>query len=150
MKRVSNSAAETEQIGHELGRRLKAGDVVALFGDLGTGKTTLVRGIARAFGISGRDVTSASFTIIAEYCSVPAFFHIDLYRVEKEEDVDNTGVWGCIGRDSVAVIEWAEKLGSLTADFIKVSLKDIGEDRREISVEGLNNEDRNNQQARQS
>lgn len=150
MKRISNSPAETEEIGYELGKRLKAGDVVALYGDLGTGKTTLVRGIASAFGISGRDVTSASYTIIAEYCSVPVFFHIDLYRVEKEEDVDNTGIWDCLGRDSVAVIEWAEKLGALTADFIRVRLNDIGDDRREICIEGLDEKDRHNQQTRQT
>ena len=145
MKLVSNDPDETEQAGYVLGKRLKAGDVVALYGDLGTGKTTMVKGIARAFGIAGRDVTSASFTIIAEHDTVPAFFHIDLYRVEKEEDVDNTGIWDCLGRDSVAVIEWAEKLGASAADFIRVRLKDIGDNRREIYIEGLNEEDRHNQ-----
>ncbi len=150
MKRVSNSPAETEEIGYELGRLLKGGDVVALYGDLGTGKTTVVRGIARAFGICARDVTSASYTIIAEYSTVPPFFHIDLYRLEKEEDVDNTGIWDCLGRDSVAVIEWAEKLGALTVDFIRVRLKDVGDNRREICVEGLDEKDRHNQQTGQT
>jgi tRNA threonylcarbamoyladenosine biosynthesis protein TsaE len=144
VKLVSNDPDETEQAGYVLGKRLKAGDVVALYGDLGTGKTTMVKGIARAFGIAGRDVTSASFTIIAEHDTVPAFFHIDLYRVEKEEDVDGTGIWDCLGRDSVAVIEWAEKLGASAADFIRVRLKDIGDNRREIYIEGLNEEDRHN------
>ncbi len=145
MKLVSNDPDETEQAGYELGKRLKAGDVVALYGDLGTGKTTMVKGIARAFGIAGRDVTSASFTIIAEHDTVPAFFHIDLYRVEKEEDVDGTGIWDCLGRDSVAVIEWAEKLGASAAGFIRVRLKDMGDNRREIYIEGFNEEDRHNQ-----
>lgn len=145
MKLVSNDPDETEQAGYELGKRLKAGDVVALYGDLGTGKTTMVKGIARAFGVAGRDVTSASFTIIAEHDTVPAFFHIDLYRVEKEEDVDGTGIWDCLGRDSVAVIEWAEKLGASAAGFIRVRLKDVGDTRREIYIEGFNEEDRHNQ-----
>jgi tRNA threonylcarbamoyladenosine biosynthesis protein TsaE len=145
VKLVSNDPDETEQAGYVLGKRLRAGDVVALYGDLGTGKTTMVKGIARAFGIAGRDVTSASFTIIAEHDTVPAFFHIDLYRVEEGEDVDGTGIWDCLGRDSVAVIEWAEKLGASAADFIKVRLKDIGDNRREIYIEGLNEEDRHNQ-----
>lgn len=145
MKLISNDPDETEQVGYELGKKLKAGDVVALYGDLGTGKTTMVKGIARALGMAGRDVTSASFTIIAEHDTIPAFFHIDLYRVEKEEDIDGTGIWDCLGRDSVAVIEWAEKLGAPAADFIKVRLKDIGDDRREIYIEGLNEEDRHNQ-----
>jgi tRNA threonylcarbamoyladenosine biosynthesis protein TsaE len=145
VKLVSNDPDETEQAGYELGKRLKAGDVVALYGDLGTGKTTMVKGIARAFGVAGRDVTSASFTIIAEHDTVPAFFHIDLYRVEKEEDVDGTGIWDCLGRDSVAVIEWAEKLGASAAGFIRVRLKDVGDNRREIYIEGFNEEDRHNQ-----
>lgn len=149
MKRASNSPSETEGIGYELGRRLKAGDVVALYGDLGTGKTTLVRGIATAFGVAGRDVTSASFTIIAEYCSTTSFFHIDLYRVENV-DVDDTGIWDCLGRDSVAVIEWAEKLGPLAADFIKVRIEATGNNKRYIYIEGLDEKDRNNKQTRQS
>ncbi len=145
MKRASNGPNETEEIGYELGRVLKAGDVVALYGELGAGKTTFVRGVARAIGVSARDVTSASFTIIAEYDSNPAFFHIDLYRVEKEEDIDNTGIWDCIGKDSVAVIEWAEKLGSMAEHFIKVRIRDMGDDRREIFVEGLNEKNRHYQ-----
>jgi tRNA threonylcarbamoyladenosine biosynthesis protein TsaE len=145
VKLESDGPRRTEEIGYALGRRLRAGDTVALFGDLGSGKTTMVRGIARAFGIPERDVTSASFTIIAEYPGSPPFFHIDLYRLENEDDLDNTGIWDCIGRDSVAVVEWAEKLGGhLTKDCIRVEMKDAGDDRREISIEGLDEEDRNN------
>ena len=140
MKRISKSPEETEEIGYEVGRRLEAGSVVALYGELGAGKTTMVKGIARAFGTPGRDVTSASFTIIAEYKSEPPFFHIDLYRMEHAEDIDNTGIWDCVSRDSVAVIEWAEKLGPDAADFIKVTLKDMGDDRREIRIEGMDEE----------
>ena len=144
MKLASDSPERTEELGYALGRRLKTGDVVALFGDLGSGKTTMVKGIARAFGIAGRDVTSASFTIIAEYPVRPPLFHIDLYRVEREEDIDATGIWDCIGRDSVAVIEWAEKLGDRCGkECIRVRIKDTGDDRREISIEGLDEEDRN-------
>ena len=144
MKLNSDGPARTEEIGYELGKRLKAGDTVALFGDLGSGKTTLTRGIARAFGISGRDVTSASFTIIAEYPGEPPFFHIDLYRIENEEDLEGAGVWDCLGRDSVAVVEWADKLGGGLGNCIRVELANRGDDRREISIEGLDEEDRNN------
>ncbi len=145
VKRASNGPDETEEIGYELGKNLKPGDVVALYGDLGAGKTTFVRGVARAIGISARDITSASFTIIAEYDSNPSFFHIDLYRLEKEEDIDGTGIWDCINKDSVAVIEWAEKLGPMAEHFIKVRIRDVGNNRREIFVEGLNEEDRHHQ-----
>ena len=144
MKLTSRSPEETEGIGLKLGKILKKGDVVALYGDLGAGKTTMVKGIASAFGIDRRDVTSASFTIIAAYQSTPPFFHIDLYRVEKGEDVDNTGVWDCIGRDSVAVIEWAGKLGPMQSDFIRVTIEDKGDDMREITIEGTDEKDRHN------
>jgi len=144
VKLASDSPERTEELGYALGRRLKAGDLVALFGDLGSGKTTMVKGIARAFGIPGRDVTSASYTIIAEYPGQPPLFHIDLYRVERQEDIDATGIWDCVGTDSVAVIEWAEKLGDgCGKECIRVRIKDAGDDRREISIEGLDEEDRN-------
>ena len=145
MKRASNGPDETEEIGYELGKVLKAGDVVALYGDLGVGKTTFVRGIARAIGVPARDVASASFVIIAEHDSTPPFFHIDLYRIEKEEDIDNTGLWDCIGKDSVAVIEWAEKLGTMAENFIRVRISDTGNNRREICVEGLDEKNRHHQ-----
>lgn len=145
MKRASNGPDETEEIGYELGKVLKAGDVVALYGDLGAGKTTFVRGVARAIGVPARDVASASFVIIAEHDSTPPFFHIDLYRIEKEEDIDNTGIWDCIGKDSVAVIEWAEKLGTMAENFIRVRISDTGNNRREICVQGLDEKNRHHQ-----
>ena len=145
MKRASNGPDDTEEIGYELGKVLKAGDVVALYGDLGAGKTTFVRGVARAIGVPARDVASASFMIIAEHDSTPPFFHIDLYRIEKEEDIDNTGLWDCIGKDSVAVIEWAEKLGTMAENFIRVRISDTGNNRREICVEGLDEKNRHHQ-----
>lgn len=145
MKRTTNGPEETEEIGYELGKVLKAGDAVGLYGDLGAGKTTFVRGVARALGVSARDIASASFTIIAEYDSNPAFYHIDLYRLENKEDIDNTGIWDCIGGDSVAVIEWAEKLDSMPEHFIKVRIRDIGNNLREIYIEGLHEKNRHNQ-----
>jgi tRNA threonylcarbamoyladenosine biosynthesis protein TsaE len=145
VKFVSRSSEETEEAGYRLGRMLKAGDVVGLYGDLGSGKTTMVKGIARAFGIDRRDVTSASFTIIAEYHSVPPFFHIDLYRVAEGEDLDNTGIWECMGGRSVCVVEWAERLGKppLT-DYIKVEIGNGERDVREITIEGIDEKDWNN------
>jgi tRNA threonylcarbamoyladenosine biosynthesis protein TsaE len=145
MKLISHSPDETEEIGFKLGKRLKAGDVVALFGDLGTGKTTMVKGIASAFGIDRRDITSASFTIIAEYRTKPPFYHVDLYRIEKEDDLDNTGIWDCLGKSSVSVIEWAEKLGdSIPEGLIKVAIEVKGGFQREISIEGIDEKNRRN------
>jgi len=145
VKLLSRSPDETEEIGFRLGKTLRAGDVVGLYGDLGTGKTTMVKGIAKAFGINRRDVTSASFTIMAEYPGEPPFYHIDLYRIGEGNDLESTGIWDCIGRDSVSVIEWAEKLGDVAIkDFIRVIIDDAGNDRREITIEGTDEQDWNN------
>jgi tRNA threonylcarbamoyladenosine biosynthesis protein TsaE len=145
VKLLSRSPDDTEDIGFRLGKILRAGDAVGLYGDLGTGKTTMVKGIAKAFGINRRDVTSASFTIIAEYPGEPPFYHIDLYRIGAGNDLESTGIWDCIGRDSVSVIEWAEKLGDVAIkDFIRVIIDDAGNDRREITIEGIDEENWNN------
>lgn len=145
MKLASGSPEDTEAIGFKLGRILRAGNVVGLYGDLGAGKTTMVKGIARAFGINSRDITSASFTIIAEYRASPVFYHIDLYRIEKCDDLEDTGIWDCLRDDSVAVIEWAERLGDFfPSGLIRVMIDDKGNDFREVMIEGINEEDRHN------
>lgn len=142
MKVISNSPEATEEIGFKIGKKLKAGNVVGLYGDLGAGKTTMVKGIARALGIDRKDITSASFTIIAEYPGNPPFFHIDLYRTSGDVDLDSTGIWDCIGTHSISVIEWAEHAeGELPADSLEVTIKDMGNDVREITIEGNDEKD---------
>jgi tRNA threonylcarbamoyladenosine biosynthesis protein TsaE len=137
VKAISNRPEDTEEIGFRIGKKLSAGNIVRLYGDLGAGKTTMVKGIARALGIDKKDITSASFTIIAEYPGNPSFFHIDLYRISKGVDLDSTGIWDCLGTHSISVIEWAEKAeGELPEDSLKVTIKDLGNDMREIAIEG--------------
>lgn len=137
MKVISNSPEATEGIGFKIGEKLRAGDIVRLYGDLGAGKTTMVKGIARALGIDRKDITSASFTVIAEYPTSPPFFHIDLYRITGGVDLDSTGIWDCIGNKSISVIEWPEHAeGELPGGSLKVAIKDIGNNSREIIIEG--------------
>jgi len=137
MKLRSNSDSETREIGRRIGERLKAGDVVCLFGDLGAGKTTLVKGIASAFGINERDITSASFTIIAEYESHVPFYHIDLYRLAHNE-VSELGLPEYLGTDGVAVIEWAEKAQDyVSEDVINIYLSHREYDVRDIEINGM-------------
>ncbi len=143
MKVTSRSPEETEEIGFKLGRHLKKGSVVGLYGELGTGKTTMVKGIAKAFGIGRRDITSASFTIVAEYPGNPSFYHIDLYRLGDDGDIEGTGIWDYMGKDSIAVVEWAEKMGEPDIKgFVKVRIRDLGGDQRELVIEGMDEEDR--------
>ncbi|MHB8882663.1 MAG: tRNA (adenosine(37)-N6)-threonylcarbamoyltransferase complex ATPase subunit type 1 TsaE [Thermodesulfovibrionales bacterium] len=151
MRVTSSSPCETEEIGRRLGRLLKAGDIVCLFGDLGTGKTTMVKGIASSFGLSSRDVTSASFTVIAGYPGNPPFYHIDLYRIESSDDLESTGIWDIIGGESVSVIEWAERLGDeKIGQPVRVYFEEPAEDVRVITIEGINEETWSDMQARQA
>ena len=143
MRFISRSPEETTEIGLQLGRLLNAGDIVGLYGDLGAGKTVMVKGIAKALGIDEREIASASYTIIAEYETEPPFVHIDLYRIEQGAELSELGIRSITGGRSISVIEWAEKaLGELQEDIIKVRLQGLDEQTREIIVEGLNEKDR--------
>jgi len=144
-KYISNGPDETKDIGYRLGKMLRPGDVVGLYGELGSGKTTMVKGIARALGIEEKEIMSASFTIITEYDSNPPFFHIDLYRIEKDSELDEVGFWEYIGGSNISVIEWAEKAENmLPEDFIRVGLTSVSEEVREITIEGGDEKDWNN------
>ena len=135
----SRNESETKDIGRTLGERLKCGDVVCLYGELGSGKTMMVKGIASALGIPEQDITSASYTIIAEYDSTIPFYHIDLYRVNPEE-VSGLGLHEYLGTEGIAVIEWAERAEEEIPDrSIRVYLNYKGEDSREIVI--TNNKD---------
>ncbi|MCL4475740.1 MAG: tRNA (adenosine(37)-N6)-threonylcarbamoyltransferase complex ATPase subunit type 1 TsaE [Nitrospirae bacterium] len=148
VKLLSNGPEETFRCGFTLGKRLGKGDTVCLFGELGAGKTTFVKGIASALGIPERKITSASFTIIAEYtgtvnkATVP-FYHIDLYRLQGIAELDSIGIEEYIGRDGISVIEWAERLGEVEGS-ISVTFTIVAEDKREITIEGMDETGRNN------
>ena len=140
MRIVTESPEETERLGQKIGRYLKEQEqtrIVCLYGDLGAGKTTLIKGIASALGVPGRDVGSASFVIVAEYETTPPFHHIDLYRVEREEDLDALGIWEYLDGSGIAVIEWAERLPDLPDGALKVTLSYLDEDRRGIEIESV-------------
>ena len=137
MKLKCTGEAETRETGRRLGKVLKRGDVVCLYGELGAGKTTMVKGIASAIGIDERDITSASFTIIAEYEAAVPFYHIDLYRVAAGE-VAELGLHEYLGSDGIAVVEWAERAEAEMPDScVRVRIKYMEEGAREIEIEGI-------------
>lgn len=147
MRLLSRSPEETSALGSRLARRLRKGDTVCLFGDLGAGKTTFVKGIASGLGIPEREVTSASFTIIAEHAGtlrgVPVLlYHIDLYRIASAAELDSVGIDGYIGGEGISVVEWAERLGD-TRDCLCVRFG-ISDGERELIIEGIDEEDWNN------
>jgi len=134
---ISNSEDETKEIGIRLGRRLKAGDVVCLYGELGAGKTTMIKGIATALGIDERDIASASFTIIMEHDAETPLYHVDLYRIRKR-DLSEIGLHEYINKDGVTVIEWAENAEEelpLNRIDVRIDYKDEGA--RIIDIEGV-------------
>jgi tRNA threonylcarbamoyladenosine biosynthesis protein TsaE len=129
------SEAETFQVGWVLSANLGAGDTVLLDGDLGTGKTVFARGVAAGLGVDPRTVHSPTFTLVNVYSGRLPVYHIDLYRIEKPEDLTELGLEDCIGTDGVALVEWPERLGRYRpARAIRVTLRDAGGDRREIAV----------------
>ncbi len=131
---LSKGPEETEQIGRDLGRRLKAGDVVCLYGQLGAGKTTMIKGIAEAIGIQARDITSASFIIIAEHKGICPLYHIDLYRL-SEADVPDIGLEEYLWGDGICVIEWAERAEKyLPEKRIEVTISIRANNEREITI----------------
>ena len=107
---ISHSPAETEALGEQWGRDAQYGLVIALSGDLGAGKTQLVRGLARGLGVTTR-VHSPTFTLVNEYSGGRLkLFHLDLYRLETPEQIHSAGIEEFLQPDGVAVIEWAERL----------------------------------------
>jgi len=107
---ISHSPAETEALGEQWGRDAQYGLVIALSGDLGAGKTQLVRGLARGLGVTTR-VHSPTFTLVNEYNGGRLkLFHLDLYRLETPEQIHSAGIEEFLQPDGVAVIEWAERL----------------------------------------
>ncbi len=109
---VTISEEQTIQLGEKIGSSLKPGSVIALQGPLGSGKTTLVKGIARSLGIS-EAVTSPTFTIIQEYRGIMPLYHMDLYRIDSVEEFDLLGAEEYFYDLGVTVIEWSEKIASL-------------------------------------
>ena len=125
---------ETSQAGEDLGRALRSGDVVLLYGDLGAGKTAFVRGMARGIGANPDEVTSPTFTLVQEYEGPAAtLYHVDLYRLEGPE-IDDLGLEDLVAGDGIVAIEWAERWKGRPDDVTEVRITDIGEDRRAIQI----------------
>jgi len=131
---TSDSEVQTAAFGEDLGRALRAGDVVLLYGDLGAGKTAFVRGMARGIGANPDEVTSPTFTIVQEYAGPAAtLYHVDLYRLEGAE-IDDLGLEDLVSGDGIVAIEWAERWSGRPDDVTEVRIEDIGDDRRRISI----------------
>jgi len=137
---ISNSEAQTIQFGERLGKILKKGDVVALSGELGSGKTYFTKGVAKGLGIPPDLVTSPSFTLVNEYEGKCKLFHIDAYRLEKEEFL-SAGLDEYFYEDGITVMEWADRWPEiLPENTIWVRLEILDENKRKIIIRGTSDD----------
>ena len=115
----TESPEETQAFGEKIGKTLKRGDVIALIGDLGTGKTCLTQGIARGVGIASDEVVnSPSYILINEYNARIPIYHIDLYRLEDSAEIAELGLTEYIEGDGICIIEWAERMADALPDTV--------------------------------
>jgi tRNA threonylcarbamoyladenosine biosynthesis protein TsaE len=136
LKIISPTPQETERIGSLLGNMLIPGDVIALSGELGSGKTTLVRGLAQGMGFSGEEVASPSFTLVNEYEGYLPLFHIDLYRLRDAQELHEIGYEEYISEAGVAVIEWADRVrNAIPHESLWITLQYQGVEHREIMMQ---------------
>lgn len=135
---ISNSAEETIGIGRKIGAQLKGGEVIAVCGVLGSGKTHLIKGIAAGTGAEeAREVTSPTFVIVNEYKGRLDVYHIDAYRLNSIAEFEMIGFDDYCYRQSVVVIEWADKIEQALAgvDYVRIELAHTGETQRAIHIE---------------
>ena len=133
---VSHSAEETVEMGRELARRLRPPVLVLLSGELGSGKTTLTKGIISGLGAAREeDVTSPTFTLVHVFHDHTKVYHVDLYRVEEIRDIETLGLEDALSEPAVVVIEWPERF-SLRTDWpkIRVQLEHLEGDTRRITI----------------
>ena len=141
-KIFTHSVKETKKLGEKIGACLQVGIVLALIGDLGSGKTSFVQGLARGLEVPDEYyITSPSYTIINEYPGRQPLFHVDLYRLEDPVDFEDIGLYDILGDNYVVAIEWADKIRQeLLSDHVVIKLKISGDQSREIymSAHGVN------------
>lgn len=131
---VTSCEEETEACGSALARSLGRGSVVALYGDLGAGKTAFVRGMAAGLGIR-ESVSSPTFTIVNEYPGEVPLFHFDLYRLKNGDELLDIGWEDYLDRGGICALEWSERAEeTISPDAVKVTIRRLDETRREITV----------------
>ena len=135
MNLQTTDISQTESLGKVLAKYLKPGDFVALYGDLGAGKTAFTRGLARGLGIDER-VTSPTFTIVNEYEGRLPLFHFDMYRLGSSEELFDIGWEDYLARGGVCAVEWSENVSDAMEGAIVVTIEKLGEEQRCITIEG--------------
>ncbi len=132
---ISKNERETENIGEQLAKALHGGDVVAMRGGMGAGKTAFVRGLARGLGEENR-VTSPTYTIVNEYETEPPLFHFDLYRLGSVDELFEIGFDDYLARGGICVIEWSENAGDdvVFSHIVEIEHDAENENQRRITI----------------
>lgn len=136
---TTQSADETNALGRCLGQQLKEGIALRLCGDLGSGKTCFVQGLARGLGVpEAYEITSPTYTLINEYPGRLPLFHVDLYRLDGNVDAEMIGLWEIFDMEAVAAVEWSERLAEeeWPERHLKIDLTIIDDDQRRIQLIG--------------
>ena len=137
---ITKSAEETKKLAAKIAQEVKGGQVLALSGDLGGGKTTFIQGLAKGLGVKPK-ITSPTFVLLKNYQTAKGFglVHIDLYRLEKIKEIESMGIADYLSKkDFLVVIEWAEKIKKfLPKDTIWIRFDFIDKNSRKISIKGL-------------
>jgi tRNA threonylcarbamoyladenosine biosynthesis protein TsaE len=133
---ATHSPEETQEVGRRLAQQLEPPCVILLEGELGTGKTTLTKGIVEGLGVACQeDVTSPSFALVHEY-GAGQVYHVDLYRIETTAELETLGLDDILGGNAIVLVEWGEKLGrSFAGPALWIRLEYAGGDHRRITVE---------------
>ena len=141
---ITNSFDETRDLGEKTGKHLDPGTILALSGDLGSGKTTFIQGLAKGLNIPDNYyITSPTYTLINEYSGRYNLFHIDLYRIENYADLDEIGLYEILRSDGVIAIEWADKLPkNLFPEYLAIHIDILNDESRKIilTAHGLRGE----------
>lgn len=133
----SRSPEDTDRLGRRLGRALRGGEILALSGDLGAGKTALVRGIAAGLGAPPRSVSSPTFVLVQEYAGRLRLLHADLYRIAGPEEAAELGLAQELDERTALAVEWAERAGNeLGDDRLEIHLRHRGPRSRDVSFHG--------------
>ncbi|MBP5274945.1 MAG: tRNA (adenosine(37)-N6)-threonylcarbamoyltransferase complex ATPase subunit type 1 TsaE [Abditibacteriota bacterium] len=132
MNITTNSPEETVLLAEVFASCISAGELILFFGDLGAGKTTFTKGFAKALGIAD-GVHSPTFTLIHEHEGAKKLYHIDLYRLETQEEIDGLGLEEYLVPDAITLIEWSERFRELPENHIIVKIETTGETRRSFT-----------------
>ncbi len=135
---LTRSPEETEALGEKIAEKLTGGEVIALSGEMGAGKTALTRGIARGLGVAG-GVSSPTFALVHEYRGRLPVYHFDMYRIESWDDLYSTGFFDYLDSGGVLIVEWSENIeNALPESAVRIRLRRGGTDsQRILTLEGM-------------